>query len=93
MKGIYRERNVLSLFDSPYIVKYQDSFFSSGKLCIVTEYCEGRDLAQKIKQLKNDGIKLPEEKIVHWFSQLLSACEYIHSQNILHRNIKPRLDI
>ncbi|RNA00408.1 serine threonine- kinase Nek11 isoform X2 [Brachionus plicatilis] len=89
MKGIYRERSILSLLDSPYIVKYQDSFFSSGKLCIVTEYCEGRDLAQKIKQLKSDGIKLPEEKIIHWFSQLLSACHYIHSQNILHRNIKP----
>lgn len=89
MKEIIRERNILSLLDSPYIVKYEDSFFSSRWLCIVTEYCESRDLAQKIKQLKNDGIKLSEEKIILWFSQLLSACDYIHSRKILHRNIKP----
>jgi serine/threonine protein kinase len=50
---------------------------------------KGGDLGQNIKSMKKNGDKLPEDRIIHWISQLLSACYYIHSKKILHRNIKP----
>lgn len=90
MKEMIREESILSQIDSPYVLKYHDSFLNAENLCIVTEYCPGRDLGHRLKELQKKGQKLSEEKILHWFSQLLSACHYIHSRNILHRNIKPR---
>jgi serine/threonine protein kinase len=50
---------------------------------------KGGDLARYIKDLKKNKEKLPEEKILYWLSQLLSACHYLHKKKILHRNIKP----
>lgn len=34
------EATLLSKLDSPYIVKYHDSFLDGEYFCIVTEYCE-----------------------------------------------------
>lgn len=89
VKEIIREENILSKLDNPYIVKYYESFLHNDTICIITEYCCGGDLAQKIKQFKKNNEKFPEDRIIYWFTQLLSACFYLHSHKILHRNIKP----
>lgn len=89
VKEIISEENILSRLDNPYIVKYHESFLHNETICIITEYCSGGDLAQKIKEFKRQGEKFSEDRIVYWFSQLLSACYYLHSNKILHRNIKP----
>lgn len=89
VKEIIREENILSKLDNPYIVKYHESFLHNETICIITEYCSGGDLGQKIRYLKKNGEKLSEERINYWFTQLLSACYYLHSNKILHRNIKP----
>lgn len=34
------EANLLSKLNSPYILKYMDSFLDGEYFCIVTEYCE-----------------------------------------------------
>jgi serine/threonine protein kinase len=40
VKEMIREENILSLIDSPYIIRYHDSFLNNEELYIVTEYCE-----------------------------------------------------
>ena len=34
------EANLLSKLNSPYILKYMDSFLDGEYFCIVTEFCE-----------------------------------------------------
>ena len=66
LKEIIREENVLSQMDNPYIVKYYESFINNDTICIVTEYCDGGDLAQKIREARKEDNKFSEEKIVFW---------------------------
>ena len=56
---------------------------------VILKKNKGGDLDHKLKELKKNEIKLPEEKIIHWFSQIVCAVYYVHSKGILHRNIKP----
>lgn len=58
------------------------------KLCMVMEYCDGGDLLQRLIRYSKKGKTIREEKILKYLTQVLLAVEYIHSKNILHRDIK-----
>ena len=45
-----KEAKILSLLDSPTIVKYYDSFVQSKKINIIMEYCENGDLGLLLKR-------------------------------------------
>jgi NIMA (never in mitosis gene a)-related kinase len=67
------EINVMARIDSPYIVKYYDSFIQNEKkVNIVMEFCEHGDLHKLLKKRRNkdDEIKnkyLNENKIWNFF--------------------------
>ncbi|XP_005406913.1 PREDICTED: serine/threonine-protein kinase Nek11 isoform X3 [Chinchilla lanigera] len=62
----------------------QDNF------CIITEYCEGRDLDYKIQEYKGAGKIFTENQIIEWFIQLLLGVDYMHERRILHRDLKSK---
>ncbi|EQD26149.1 Serine/threonine protein kinase-related domain protein, partial [mine drainage metagenome] len=43
-KEAVHEATILSAIDSPYIVKYYDSFIEKSTINIIMEYCENGDL-------------------------------------------------
>lgn len=90
-KEKYATRQEVALLQSlqhPNIVGYKDSFMTNNdkELCIVMTYCEGGDLANRIKDYK--GSRLPEKLIMQWFSQILLAVDFLHSRKVLHRDLK-----
>ncbi|NP_001339959.1 serine/threonine-protein kinase Nek11 isoform 11 [Homo sapiens] len=84
------EAQLLSKLDHPAIVKFHASFVEQDNFCIITEYCEGRDLDDKIQEYKQAGKIFPENQIIEWFIQLLLGVDYMHERRILHRDLKSK---
>lgn len=83
------ECKLLSKLNHVNIVEYLDSFTSpDGDLNIVTQFCEAGDLAKIIKNTKRQNQVFSEDQILGWFVQIAMAVEYIHSEKILHRDLK-----
>ena len=81
---------ILKQLRHPYIVKLFDHFVDTGKLCLVLEYADGGDLSSKLTNSRTSGKFLTEPQISRWFTQLLLGLSYIHSKNIMHRDLKPQ---
>ncbi|XP_063778432.1 serine/threonine-protein kinase Nek11 isoform X2 [Pseudophryne corroboree] len=84
------EAQLLSKLDHPAIVKFHASFLENASFCIITEYCEGRDLDCKIHEFKNNEESIPESQVTEWFIQLLLGVSYMHERRILHRDLKAK---
>ncbi|XP_053525367.1 serine/threonine-protein kinase Nek11 isoform X2 [Artibeus jamaicensis] len=84
------EAQLLSKLNHPAIVKFHASFVEQDNFCIITEYCEGRDLDCKIQEYKEAGKTFSEDQIIEWFIQLLLGVDYMHERRILHRDLKSK---
>ncbi|XP_011789070.1 PREDICTED: serine/threonine-protein kinase Nek11 isoform X2 [Colobus angolensis palliatus] len=84
------EAQLLSKLDHPAIVRFHASFMEQDNFCIITEYCEGRDLDYKIQEYKEAGKIFPDNQIIDWFIQLLLGVDYMHERRILHRDLKSK---
>lgn len=82
------EVELLRRLHHPNIVSYIDSFLNRTKdsLCIVMQYCDGGDLAAQIKAARHR--RFSERKILHWFVQIALGMHYMHSNRVLHRDLK-----
>nr|XP_019581523.1 PREDICTED: serine/threonine-protein kinase Nek11 isoform X2 [Rhinolophus sinicus] len=84
------EAQLLSKLDHPAIVKFHASFVEQDNFCIITEYCEGRDLDYRIQEYKEARKTFLESQIIEWFIQLLLGVDYMHERRILHRDLKSK---
>jgi calcium-dependent protein kinase len=55
--------------------------------CLITEFISGSELYETIVTWK----QFDEEKANYIMAQVLGATNYLHSMNIIHRDIKPEI--
>ncbi|KAL5249373.1 hypothetical protein ACHWQZ_G018289 [Mnemiopsis leidyi] len=87
-QSVDREANLLSKLNHHNIVRMFESFVHEESFYIVMEYCETGDLDRELKNWKNKGVMVPQDQTLDWFVQLIMAVQYIHSQKMLHRDLK-----
>jgi len=75
---------VLTQVDHPNIVKFIGSYQDRSNLYIITEKCTGGEVFDRLLKLK----RFSEQEVVSIATQALHAIAYIHSKNIIHRDIK-----
>ncbi|KAI8118222.1 hypothetical protein FF38_08544 [Lucilia cuprina] len=81
------EVEVFSKLHHPNIISYLGSFIKDNTLLIEMEYADGGTLAQIIGERKMRDY-FPERYVIAVFEQISSAINYMHSENILHRDLK-----
>jgi len=77
-----RELSILQQINHSNIVEVYDIFSYGNKLCIVMELAK-TDLLDYIKLIG----RLNEDKARKMFTQLISAVDYLHQINIVHRKV------
>ncbi|KAF2315753.1 hypothetical protein GH714_040290 [Hevea brasiliensis] len=85
VESILAERNILISVCNPFVVRFFYSFTCRENLYLVMEYLNGGDL---YSLLRNLGC-LDEDMARMYIAEVVLALEYLHSLNVIHRDLKP----
>ncbi|KAJ9470926.1 Serine/threonine-protein kinase nekl-2 [Diplonema papillatum] len=81
---------VLTVLSHPNVIRYIDHFVDDESyLNLVTEYCSGGDLQQLIEKRRGEVSRFTEPETAYILFQLLLGVQYLHSSQVMHRDLKP----
>lgn len=84
MRHTKAERDVLVKTDHPFIVKLYFAFETTKRLYLVQEFCRGGELFRRMEVER----MMLEEHAKFYLSQIVCALEYLHSIDIVYRDLK-----
>jgi serine/threonine-protein kinase len=84
-----REASVLYQIRHPQVPEFRATFESEGRLLLVQDYVEGKNYRNLLIERLASGQTFSEVEIFTLMQQLLPVLSYLHSHNIIHRDISP----
>jgi eukaryotic-like serine/threonine-protein kinase len=83
------EARLLSQLEHPRVVQVLDHFQDATRTYyIVMELVQGSDLGKMLEERGNPGLPVPE--VIEYARQTCEALQYVHDQQIVHRDVKPQ---
>jgi len=89
-KNALNEIRLIASVKHPNICQYKESFIDEGtqSLCLVMEYADGGDLAQRITEQLKKGQNFEKEEIINIITQMILGLKALHDSKICHRDLK-----
>jgi len=78
---------VLRSMDHPNIVKLYETFQDAKRTYLVMEVCTGGELLEAVMRASSTG-QFTEQQAATYLEQCLASIIYMHSNNIVHRDIR-----
>ncbi|KAL9261097.1 Serine/threonine-protein kinase TIO-like protein [Drosera capensis] len=85
LQNLRQEIEILRKLKHENIIEMLDSFENPQEFCVVTEFAQG-----ELFEILEDDKCLPEEQVQAIAKQLVKALHYLHSNRIIHRDMKPQ---
>mmetsp|Transcript_800 Transcript_800/g.734 ORF Transcript_800/g.734 Transcript_800/m.734 type:complete len:332 (+) Transcript_800:23-1018(+) len=82
---LFYEVSILRELDHPNIAKLYELYQDASNYYLISEFCSGGELFDKIVSLDN----FTERIAADYIRQILSAIVYCHERKIVHRDLKP----
>lgn len=89
LKNFERESGLLATLQHPAIPKVYDFFEENGRVYLILEQIDGKDLETVLDEAKGP---LPEDRVVRWATQICDVLTYLHNHEpepIVFRDMKP----
>ncbi|BFU24650.1 protein kinase domain containing protein [Entamoeba histolytica] len=87
LKEFDKEVTMLDKFRCDYVVYFYGAVFVPNKICIVTEFAQFGSLEDLMKKKEESEISMKLR--IRFMLDSIKGIEYLHSNGILHRDIKP----
>jgi serine/threonine protein kinase len=73
----------------PSLLHVYDYDWAEGQLCIITVLTDG-NLRNRLEECRRNGLtEIPKDELFGYISEVAEAVDFLHSHDIIHRNIKP----
>ncbi|XP_057666064.1 serine/threonine-protein kinase SIK2-like isoform X1 [Diorhabda carinulata] len=84
LQKVYREVDIMKRLDHPHIIKLYQVMETKNMIYLVSEYASQGEIFDYIARYG----RMTEDHSRNKFWQILSAVEYCHNRNIVHRDLK-----
>jgi len=85
--GVIREKNVMELIDSPFVIRLINTYQDDTFLYILQDLVQGGELFSVLHTDTTDGVSEKASKF--YAANILEGLSHMHNHNIIYRDLKP----